>query len=161
VSETKKIGSEMNKALADAFSFVRSQEANQALAGVTLDQLIAEQIARNGESSASQKSVYNPYSYDTASDAEPESSPVSSEVSPAFVTGVNAQVKDGVLLAPTKLTRLEAIKETLNEAINSIKDIDPEQLVNLETLEEGGPIDEFYTLSPEDYVGHLSDVSGE
>jgi hypothetical protein len=146
----------MRLVIADAFTFVRSQEANQAIAGVSLDQLIAEQIARNGESDPSAKSVYSPYDYATSPDAEEPSSTSASEVSPAFSTGIDTTT-------PTKLDRLEAVKGSLNEAINSFASLDDQEVYESfdeldDYLEEDGPIEDTTTLPAEDFVEHLADV---
>lgn len=148
----------MRLLIADAFSFVRSQEINQALASVTLDQLMSEQIARNGESSDSERSVYNPYAYDTKADSETPASTGSSLVSPSFVTGVSAQAtEDGKVITPSKLARLEAIKATLNEAINSYAEVTQTSLIeiDLEDQELDGPIEEMGTYDS-DFVTNLA-----
>lgn len=150
----------MRLLISDAFSFVRSQESNKALASVTLDQLMAEQIARNGESSESQESVYNPYDYVPKAEAEVPSSTSSSKVSPAFTTGISAQrSEDGTYLAPSKLDRLEAIKATLNEAINTYAELEQEFTEEMDEQEEDGPIEDLGTWDS-DAITHLSDTLG-
>jgi hypothetical protein len=52
--------------LAEAFASIRSSAVNDALATVTFETLMGEQILRNGESDKSKASEYNPYAYDPA-----------------------------------------------------------------------------------------------
>lgn len=54
----------VRQVLSDAFAAIRSSAVNDALATVTFETLMGEQIARNGESEKSKSSEYNPYAYD-------------------------------------------------------------------------------------------------
>ena len=60
----KKQSQRLRQILADAFSFVRSAELNQAIATVTIEDLMFDQIKRNGESNNSNYAQYSPYDYD-------------------------------------------------------------------------------------------------
>lgn len=141
----------MRRVIADAFTFVRSQEANQAIATVTLDQLMAEQIARDGESDGSQQSTFAPYSFDTSSESEEEASTDAAAIGPAFVTGATID-------SASKLDRLEAIKNSLSDAIKNLKEISPEDVAELEEYsEEDGPLEAIGNLAS-DAVEWLSDV---
>lgn len=104
-------------AVSDAFAFVRSQEANRALATVTLEDLIGEVIARYGESVKSNTTQYNPYSYDPTKDDE---APASSEPAERanFIGGFS-------LDRPNKYDRLLALEGELNAVIEEIKTREP------------------------------------
>jgi len=112
--------------LSDAFAFIRSVEANQAFATVTLEQLITDQINRNGDSDRSNASQYDPYSYN------------GDKVEPASVEPVErANFLGGSDTArPTKLDRVLSL-------VNSISDV-------VDQLLETPPVD---VASPEEYTG--------
>ena len=59
----------IREVLSDAYAFIRSAEANAALATVTLDELIGDQINRNGDTDRSNAAQYNPYSFKAGKDA--------------------------------------------------------------------------------------------
>lgn len=104
--------------VADAYSFIRGAEANQAFATVTLDTLIGEQIKRNGESSRSNSAQYDPYSYDPAK-------PGPSGLAPATRANfLGASDTEG----PTKLDRVLAIQNNIVDTITQIKGL---QLVDV------------------------------
>jgi hypothetical protein len=100
--------------ISDAYAFVRSVEANQAFATVTIEALIDDQIKRNGESTDSNAAQFNPYSYDPN-----EQSPAGLEPNePAnFLGGTDTGL-------PSKLDWLTAIENELGNAIEQIK-VDP------------------------------------
>lgn len=100
--------------ISDAYAYVRSVEANQAFATVTIETLIDDQIKRNGESGDSNAAQFNPYSYDPA-----EASPAGLEPrDPAnFLGGTDTGL-------PSKLDWLTAIENELADAIEQIK-VDP------------------------------------
>lgn len=99
----------------DAFSFVKSMEANKALAEVTLDDLLVELIKRNGESSKSNENRYNPYSY-TAGANKPSEMTTVSEYGPA-----GNPISGTPFNNPTKLDRLLALKQEVRATIADIK----------------------------------------
>jgi hypothetical protein len=113
--------------LADAYSFIRSAEANQAVAAVTQEELISDQIKRNGESSKSKEAKYDPYSHD------PEKAKPSGEEPPPranFASGTDTGL-------PTKLDRLLALKNELEGAIDEVKKLSPTEVASAEELTDG------------------------
>lgn len=113
--------------LADAFSFVRSVEVNKALSVVSLEDMMNEQISRNGESSKSAGKKYDPYTYRTEEDlASTNVQPVILEGDPGnFITGTEG-------LNPTKMDRLTALKNSIDAAVDSIMKINPGDLIDAE-----------------------------
>lgn len=106
-----KPGKRLREAVADAFTFIRSQELNQAIATVTLEQLMGDQINRNGESERSNASKYDPYSYDPKA----RESASKSKVPRANILGASDTNR------PTKLDRVLAITNVLEKIIDEIK----------------------------------------
>lgn len=105
----------LREAVADAFAFIRSQELNQAIATVTLEQLMGDQINRNGESERSNASKYDPYSYDPKTQ---ESASKEKVVRANFLGGVDTN-------RPTKLDRVLAITNALEKIVDEIKAMQP------------------------------------
>jgi len=105
----------LTQAVGDAFAFIRSAEANAALATVTLEQLIGDQVNRNGESQRSNSAKYDPYSYDPDKKAAASSTPLK----PANIPSGSDTSR------PTKLDSVLAIKNTLSDVIKEIKDLQP------------------------------------
>jgi hypothetical protein len=114
------------RAIGDAFSLVRSEESNAALATVTLEELIGDQIKRNGESDSSNSNQFTPYSYDAAKE-----SPAGEEAPRAnFVGGSDT-------LRQTKLDRVRAIQGALSAAIREVKKNPPTDADYTESVEKG------------------------
>jgi len=112
--------------LADAYSFVRSREVNAALATVTLEELIGDQIKLNGESGASSGAEFNPYAFKPG-----EESPASTEPTrTAFLGGSPVGTEDNPL--PTKLDRVLAIQAELTDVIESVKKVSPVEVSDFE-----------------------------
>lgn len=109
--------------LNDAFAFVRAYEATQVIYEATLEDLMAEQIARNGSSEVSAKEKYNPYAIPTA-EADEASSGSTPEVSDYQTTGV--YISGTELSNPTKMDRLMALKNEIDAAVQSAKEFVPE-----------------------------------
>ena len=105
----------LTEVVADAYAFIRSAEANKAFATVTLEQLMQDQIDRNGETARSNAAKYNPYSYRPGS-------PDPSGVQPSKVTNFLGASDTGL---PTKLDRILAIKNELGAVIAEIKSMAP------------------------------------
>jgi hypothetical protein len=101
--------------LSDAYAFVRSAEANQALATVTLEELMGDQIKRNGDSDESSAHQYNPYAYDPDKKAPAGEGP---EARANFLGGSDTN-------RPTKLDRLLAIQNELSAVIEDIRKTSP------------------------------------
>lgn len=127
---SEQIQRQIRRGIADAFSFVRSQEANRRIQSVTFNQLLAEQLQRNGETERLGKAINNPYSYDPET-AEPASAiPVSRA---NFVGGTDT----GNM---TKLDRVVYLRNAISDLVDTVKSIDPEEIVApdlTDTPEEG------------------------
>lgn len=111
-------GKKLRAAVADAYSFIRSMEANAAIATVTLEQLMGDQILRNGESERSNKSKYDPYSYDPTEDEAASEEPVKRANYPS---GSDTE-------RPTKLDRVLAIVNNIKDVVSQIKELDPTEV---------------------------------
>lgn len=118
--------------IADAYSFVRSEEANAALAAVTLEQLIGDQILRNGESERSNKAQYDPYSYDPKKKEAASSEPTKRA---NFPGGSDTD-------RPTKLDRVLAIVNNVKDVVSHIKQMEVDEVVDAETWAENEEIEE-------------------
>ena len=100
--------------VADAFSFIRSVEANQALAYVSLDELIQTQIERNGDTERSNASQYDPYN------SIDETAPAGQKPAErANFLGVADTQR------PTKLDRIIAIQIEISSVIEEVKKTKP------------------------------------
>jgi hypothetical protein len=88
----------IRQALSDTFTFVKSREVNLALSAVTLEQLVAEQIGRNGETALSNASQFNPYAF-TPGQTRPASQQPITQAN--YVSGTDAS-------RPTKLDQIIA-----------------------------------------------------
>jgi hypothetical protein len=101
----------LRQVLADTFTFIRSREANQALATVTFEELMGDQIKRNGESDASNSSQYTPYAFDP-------DKPLPAGVAPAkrvnFVGGADTT-------RPTKIQMIQAMQTEVEAVVEDIK----------------------------------------
>jgi hypothetical protein len=115
---TTAVQRKIRQTLSDLFTFVRSQEVNRAIAAVTQEQLIEEQILRNGESSLSSRSQFNPYSYNP-DEAQPASEQSLKRANFAGGSDVNL---------PTKMDRLVALKNELDDLVEEIKNIPPSEI---------------------------------
>jgi hypothetical protein len=111
--------------ISDVFAFVRSQEVNRALAAVTQEQLLQEQILRNGESSASRASEFNPYAYNPSAPQLGTRQPLG-RANYAGGADVNQ---------PTKIERIQALASQLEDLIEGVKKMTPEE-VNRPSVEE-------------------------
>jgi len=118
-AENKRLRAILN----DAFAFVRAYEATANLAQVSLEDLMAEQLARNGSSEASDKAKYNPYAIPVVEE-DGSSSESTPEVSDYQTTGVF--VSGTEMTNPTKMDRLLALKNEIEAATESAKKFIPE-----------------------------------
>lgn len=116
-------------AIGDAFAFVRSAEANKALATVTLEDLIGEVIVRHGESASSNASQYNPYSFDPSKAEETPAGEQTTERA-NFIGGFS-------LDRPTKLDRLTALENELGAIIKEIKTMEPIEVADADEHADG------------------------
>lgn len=101
--------------LSDTFSFVRGMEANKGIAAVSMNQLIREQILRNGTTLDAASSQYDPYLIDFAK---------VSEASKLAVDPINP-VSGSDMNQPTKCDRIRAIQTQLETTIEEVKRTDP------------------------------------
>jgi len=127
--EDPKPARRLRVAVSDAFAFVRSAEANKALATVTLEDLIGEVIARYGESDGSNASQYNPYSFDPSTSEEAPAGEQTTERS-NFIGGFS-------LDRPTKLDRLVALENELGAIIEEIKSKEPIEVADADEYADG------------------------
>lgn len=101
--------------ISDAFAFVKGQEVNKALSEVTFDDLLEELIQRNGDSDRSNKYKYDPYAYNEVGD-EPAEMPTVIESEPQGNPVSGTSFKN-----PTKLDRLLALKNAIEEQVEAVK----------------------------------------
>ena len=99
----------------DAFAFIRSYEANQAFATVTIEQLMNDQIARNGESGDSYSAKYDPYTYDPAKTQPASQTP----------TGLSNNLSGSDTERPTRYDRITAIMNNIQAVVDDIKKTPP------------------------------------
>ena len=105
----------IREVLSDAYAFIRSAEANAALATVTLEELIGDQINRNGDSDRSNASQYNPYSFQANKDSPEGIAPTDRA---NFLGAADTQ-------RPTKLDQIRAIQDELSSVIEEVKNTPP------------------------------------
>lgn len=112
--------------VSDAFAFVRSAEANAALATVTLEELIGDQIKRNGESAKSNSNQFTPYDYESDKEA-----PAGEEAPRANFLGGSDTAR------PTKIDFILAVQNELSAVIEDIKANPPDVVEYSEAVEKG------------------------
>lgn len=124
--------------LSDAYAFVRSQEANRAIQQVTFNQLLAEQLQRNGETERLNKASNNPYSLDPAK-VEPASSVPLSRAN--FLSGTDT----GNI---TKLDRIVYLKGAISDLVDRVKKLKPQDIEDPDLTDspESGDL----TIPPDD-----------
>lgn len=115
-------GKRLRAAVSDAFAFIRSAEVNAAIGSVTLEQLMGDQIERNGESKRSNAAKFDPFSYTPEDDEAAGDEPLKRATLPS---GVDTQ-------RPTKLDRVLAIVNNLSDVIEEIKGLEPVEVAELE-----------------------------
>lgn len=97
--------------LADTFTFIRSREANREAATVTFEQLMGDQIKRNGDTDQANASQYDPYRYDP-------SKPAPEGVEPAkranFLGGTDTN-------RPTKIEMIRAMQNEIEGVVEEVK----------------------------------------
>jgi hypothetical protein len=112
--------------LADTYTFVRSMEVNKGVSEITVEQLISDQIKRNGDIDAANKSQYNPYEYDPS---KKQPSGLTPEEPANYLGGSDIR-------RPSKLARLLAMKNTLQKTIESLKKIEPMALADQKEMSD-------------------------
>jgi hypothetical protein len=123
--QSKSDSTRLRQVLSDAFTFVRSAEINQAIATVTIEDLMGDQIKRNGESNDSRYAQYNPYSYDPAK--PPPKSQVGEPTN--FLSGSDTS-------RPTKIAMIQALKNELTSVIDLVKAKEPVDIASSEEYVE-------------------------
>lgn len=117
----------LRRVVSDAYAAIRSDEANKALATVTLEQLIGDQILRNGDSARSNAAQFDPYSLD------PNSEPPASQENI-----VRANTPSGADTGrPTKLDRVLAIVNQFDAVVEKIKELSPTEVAEYEEYSDG------------------------
>ena len=101
----------LREVIGDAFTFLRSYEANQAFATITLENLITDQIARNGDTARSNAAQYDPYSCNPA---------VEEAASGAPAERAN-QLGGADTKRPTKLDRVLAVMNSIQAVVTTIQ----------------------------------------
>lgn len=101
--------------ISDAFAFVRSAEANAALATVTLEGLINDQILRNGETAKSKANQFTPYSYEDKETPAGDQSEAPEDLALANTAGGSDTTR------PTKIDFILAVQNELSAVIEEIK----------------------------------------
>jgi len=131
----------VREVISDAYSFIVSAEANKALASVSLEDLMGDQIKRNGETALSNASQFNPYSFDENGNIPASEEP---EERANFLGVVDTSVvkvgEEEVQSEPTKLDRILAIQGELSSVIQEIKATKPVQVADAETYVDAGEI---------------------
>jgi hypothetical protein len=131
----------VREVLSDAYSFIRSAEANKAIATVTLEDLMGDQIKRNGETDLSNASQFNPYSYDVKEDVPAGGEP---EERANFIGGADISVVtiDGekVQSRPTKLDSILAIQAEIESVIEEVKAATPVRVADAKTYTDAGEV---------------------
>ena len=131
----------IREVISDAYAFIMSAEANKAIATVTLEDLMGDQIKRNGESDLSNASQYNPYSYDTKEESPAGGEP---EERANYLGGADTTVVsvDGteVQSRPTKMDRILAIQAELEGVIEEVKKATPVQVADASTYADAGEV---------------------
>jgi len=97
--------------ISDAYAYIRSGAVNKALATVTFETLMGEQILRNGDSDKASSSEYNPYAYDPAK-------PLPEGVEP----GKRSNYAGGSdTTRPTKIEMILALKNEIDGVVGQVK----------------------------------------
>lgn len=120
--------------ISDAFAFIKSREANAALATVTYESLISEQIARNGETDNSNSSQYNPYAFDP-------DKPLPEGIEP----GKRANFAGGSDTGrPTKIEVVQALQNEIDAVVDQISKLEVVEVADASqfTGDESLPVDE-------------------
>lgn len=96
--------------IAEAFASIRSSAVNDALATVTFENLMGEQITRNGDSDKSKASKYNPYAYDPQA-------PLPAGVEPGKPANYAGGTDTG---RPTKIDRIVALQNEIGKVVDQV-----------------------------------------
>lgn len=117
----------LRRVVGDAYAAIRSDEANKSLATVSLEQLIGDQIIRNGDSDRSNASKFEPYSLDPSKEV-PASNENTVRANTASVTDTGR---------PTKLDRVLAIVNQFEATVEKIKELTPTEVAEYEEYSDG------------------------
>lgn len=134
------VSRKLRAVISDAYSFIRSEAVNRALATVTFETLMGEQIARNGESAKANSSQYNPYSHDPSKPA-PEGVEPGKRVNFAGGSDTNR---------PTKIEMILALKNEIDAVVDQIKNLEMTEVADAsEFTGEDEPDIEFTPEGPD------------
>lgn len=120
----------LREVLSDAYTFIRSAESNRALATVTIEQLMEDQIKRNGNTEDAEANKYNPYAHEPDKEQPAGSEP---EKQANFLGGSDTQ-------RATKLDMLLAIKNELDAVVEDVKNTQPIDVASREEYQESAEI---------------------
>lgn len=126
----------MRAVIGDAFTFIQSVEVNQGIAAVSLEDLMGDQIKRNGESASSNGNQYDPYGYSPEKEAAAGGQP---EERANFLGGSDTS-------RPTKLDRITAIVNNISSVVDEIKRLSPQEVADNEEYMDVSDI-----AAPEDF----------
>lgn len=126
-----KVQRSIRTGLADAYTFVRSQEVNKAIASVTFASLLQEQLARNGDTKRSNSSQFDPYTFDPDA-AEPATAKPLARAN--FLGGTDTN-------NPTKLDRVLALQNSIDAIVSQMKSMPVEDIVAGDDLENPADAD--------------------
>jgi len=120
LAQTRKAMFRLRQILADAFTSVRSAEVNKAAKAVTVEDLMYDQIKRNGESNNSNYAQYNPYDYDPQN---PPPASIAGGVQTNFLGGSDTT-------RPPKIVYVQALQNEIQAVIAEVKLRDPIEIAN-------------------------------
>jgi len=132
--QSKKAIARLRLVLNDAFAFVRSAELNKTLSTVTIEDLMSELIARNGESTKSKNKAYDPYSTQNKEVASEDKPETQTEPDPGnYITGTEGT-------SPTKMDRLMALKNSIADTVTAVKQYDPKEIADAEDYKDAAKV---------------------
>lgn len=107
--------------IGSVYAFVQSREVNRALSSVSIEQLMVEQILRNGSTDNAKK-------YETSSSATTDEN----NRTPATQVPINTSnfVSGTDAYSASKIEQLNSLQSELNGLIDVIKNIDPIQILD-------------------------------
>lgn len=120
LAQARKDYQRLRRILADAFTAVRSAEVNKAAKAVTIEDLMYDQIKRNGESNNANYAQYNPYDYDPK---KPPPAGVAGGERTNFLGGSDTS-------RPPKIVYVERLANELTAVITEVKSKDPIEIAN-------------------------------
>jgi hypothetical protein len=123
----------------DAFALVRSLEIRRALEAAGWEELIQEQITRNGDTQRSRDALYNPYAFNPD-----EQAPIGGAAPPVEEQGAQGHgnyLSGTAINNPTKMDRLVALEAEISEAVDDIKNTPPDEFLTSKEFWEAQGMD--------------------